>query len=91
MVTYNINKDGLPIQQQVVTVQDSDTGNKTANVCVILTLTCNRVSTVVENSIFSHFSVCVCVALFIQHAKRMRGIILSSMAFPVLLYFSKLS
>jgi hypothetical protein len=32
MVTYDINKDGLPIQQQVVTVQDSDTGNKIANV-----------------------------------------------------------
>jgi hypothetical protein len=32
MVTYNINKDGLPIQQQVVTVQDSDTENKIVNV-----------------------------------------------------------
>jgi hypothetical protein len=34
---------------------------------------------------------CVSVALFIQHAKRMRCIILSSAASPALSYFSTLS
>jgi hypothetical protein len=35
--------------------------------------------------------VCVSVALVIQHEKRMRGIILSSVVCPTLLYFSTLS
>jgi hypothetical protein len=35
--------------------------------------------------------VCVSVALVIRHAKRMRGILLSSMACPAVPYFSKLS
>jgi hypothetical protein len=34
---------------------------------------------------------CVCVALLIQHAMRMRRIILSSVACPALPYFSTLS
>jgi len=33
--------------------------------------------------------VCVCVALAIQHAKRMRRIVLSSVAFLAVPYFSK--
>jgi hypothetical protein len=37
------------------------------------------------------YSQCVSVALVIQHAKRMRRIILSSVACPALLYFSTLS
>ena len=34
---------------------------------------------------------CVSVDLFIHHAKRMRRIILPTVAYPVLLYFSTLS
>jgi len=37
------------------------------------------------------YSECVSVALFIQHAKRMRRIVLSSVACPVLPHFSTLS
>jgi hypothetical protein len=44
-----------------------------------------------EKAIMNTYSVCVFVALFIQHATRLRSIILSSVAFPALQYFYTLS
>ena len=41
--------------------------------------------------VHSHYSECVSIALVIQHAKRMRRIILSLVACPAVPHFSKLS
>ena len=43
------------------------------------------------NAIRNTYSECVFVAVVTQHAKRMRCIILSAVAFPALSYFYKLS
>ena len=42
----------------------------------------------VEKQLVLHISVCVCVVLVIQHAKRVRRIILSSVAWLAVPFFS---
>jgi hypothetical protein len=64
--------------------------NKTGN--VLVTLRRVRATIVaVEKSINITYFECVFVALVIQHAKRMRRILLSSVACPNIQYFSTLS
>jgi hypothetical protein len=50
-----------------------------------------RVTTAAVEDQSISYSECVSVALVIQHAKRMRRIVLSSVAYPVKMYFSTLS
>ena len=61
---------------------------ETGNVRINVTLKRVRVTTTaVEKHSVSHISSECCIALFIQHAKRMR-LIMSSVACPAALYFS---
>jgi hypothetical protein len=66
--------------------------NKTRNVCINLTFRRVRVTIVaVEKQVSITYSECVSVALVIQHAKRMRRVILSSVACPAVPYLPTLS
>jgi hypothetical protein len=65
--------------------------NKAGNIPVTLTLRRVHATIVAMKNQYKVFWECVFLALGVQHAMRMRRIILSSVACPALKYFSTLS
>ena len=65
--------------------------NNTGNVRINVTLRCVRVAIVAVTKQCVAYSECVFVALFIQHTKRMRRVILSSVAYLSVSFFTIIS